>query len=171
MNQFEQNLPIWKLLFKIKNKAILLGVFFCSFAPNLSNTKRVTKFWISSQIRKLLYPDHEPVEFDKILTSESKIRKENYFFEENVLILCWNFSNKWLFFAYTFWLKIGSWQYFMKYGDFSKSVINKIVLFLFLNRSGKLNLEFPFREWNTTLYVFSENLHMSRNSFSRKNPI
>ena len=39
---------------------------------------------------------------------------------------------------------------------FKNCMLTKLFYFLFSNLSGKLNLEFPFKEWNITLYVFNE---------------
>ena len=61
-------------------------------------------------------------------------------------------------FTKKFWSKIWSCQYFMKYRKFEKSVFNKIFLFLIFKY--KLKTEFPFGEWNITLYVFHENFNI-----------
>ena len=54
----------------------------------------VGEFLILSQNQNFLFPDQEPVEFDKILRSECKIRKENDFVEEIFSILCRIFSSR-----------------------------------------------------------------------------
>ena len=52
----------------------------------------------SAQLGVLLYPDQESVDFDKILRSECKIRKENHFVEKKLSILYGIFSINELFF-------------------------------------------------------------------------
>ena len=63
---------------------------------------------------------------------------------------------------YKFWSTIWSFQCIMKYGEFLKSVINKIYLFFVSKLKYKLQLEFPFGKWNITSYVINKNFKIKK---------
>ena len=79
--------------------------------------------------------NQEPIEFDKILRLKCKIEKENYFVEDIFL------------FAQKFLPKIYNCQYSMKYGEFQKSVLHRIVIYFVCKSQWKtILLEFAFGE-------------------------
>ena len=111
------------------------------------------------KIKNFLYPNRKPVEFDKISKSECKIRKDNHIVEEkfsiSYAILSINELFTYIFFSSEYDVVNISWNNFM---NFQKMFSTKSFYFLFSNTNWKLNMEFRFREWNITLYVFNENM-------------
>ena len=120
------------------------------------------------KIKKFLYPNQESVEFDKILRSECKIRKENYFVEEKFSISFGIYSSIWAFLRNNFVQKYvlsifhEIWEIFKKYYQQNRSIS------LFLNINLTLNLELSFWEWNIILYLINENVNTWKILFARK---
>ena len=68
-------------------------IFFFIWSKFLEHTVCFHNFEYYLKIKKLLYPNEEPIEFYKILRSEYKITKENEFVEEHFPILYGIFSS------------------------------------------------------------------------------
>ena len=119
---------IWSILFVgpygpygILMKCAIMFIFLeqkvCSQIFNIISNSKICYILIKSRSN-----------FDKILRSEYKIKKQNHFVGENFLILYGIFFSEYMcLFTHIFWSKIWNCRYLMKYGEFSKSVIKKML--------------------------------------------
>ena len=75
------------------------------------------------------------------------------------------------FFYVVFLVKNMKLSIFHEYGEFSISLLNKIVLFFVFKSKLKTEFGISFREWNITFYVFNENFIIWKYICSKKSHI